>query len=108
MKPVSSQQPAVTAERLGRSLLTAACLLLAFGCNKNPFDRTQNASGGGPTGSFTGANSFVIFNNELTSGGGAFDFHGSDGQSLSFNDMSNPISQRSIRYRWTGQLVAGQ
>jgi hypothetical protein len=90
----------------------AICLLpfamLLGSCNKNPFDRTQNASGGGPTGTFTGSHSFVIFNNELSSGGGAFEFPGSDAQSLSFDDMSNPISRRSIRYSWTGQSVAGQ
>jgi len=108
MKRTSSERRAASGEYLKYSWLAACCLLLASGCNKNPFDRTQNASGGGPTGSFTGANSFVIFNNELTSGGGAFEFPGSDGQSLSFNDMSNPISHRSIRYSWTGQLVAGQ
>jgi len=82
-------------------------LLCAVGCNKSPFDRTQNV-GGGPTGTITPGGSFVIFNNELVSGGGAFEYPGSDGQNLVFNDTSNPISQRSIRYSWTGQLVAGQ
>ena len=80
--------------------------LLLVGCNKLPFDRTSNGSGGGPTGAFTGTNSFVIFNSELLTGGGAFEFPGSEGQSLSFSDTSNPISHRSIRYSWTGQPVS--
>ncbi len=92
----------------GYSLLSACCLLLASGCNKNPFDRTRDASNGGGTGAITGGSNFVIFNNELVSGGGAFEFPGSEGQSLIFNDTSNPISHRSIRYSWTGEPVAGQ
>jgi hypothetical protein len=42
------------------------------------------------------------------SGGGAFLYPGSEGQHLAFNDTSNTISSRSIRYRWTGENVAGQ
>ncbi len=107
MKRAASSEPlAVRKGHLGYSLLAACCLLLAFGCNKNPFDRTSNASNGGGTGTFTGSNSFVIFNNELISGGGAFEYPGSEGQSLSFNDMSNPVSHRSVRYSWTGEAVS--
>lgn len=87
-----------------------ASLLLAFvllsGCNKSPFERTKSTAGGG-TGSF-GAASYVVFSGELVSGGGAFEYPGSEGQSLIFNDTSNPISNRSIRYSWTGESVAGQ
>jgi hypothetical protein len=86
-------------------LLPFAFLLVVAGC-KNPFDSTRNASGGGPTGTFSGSSTFVIFYNELVSGGGAFLYPGSDGQSLSFNDTSNPIGYRSIRYSWTGQPVS--
>jgi hypothetical protein len=81
-------------------------LLFFIGCNKNPFDRTHDASNGGGTGTFTGASSFVIFNSELISGGGAFEYPGPEGQTLSFNDISNPVSHRSIRYSWTGQPVS--
>lgn len=85
--------------------MTAALLLTLAGC-KNPFDRTRNASGG-PTGLIGNASTFVIFSSELKSGGGAFEYPGGDNQSLSFNDTSNPISYRSIRYSWNGIPVAG-
>jgi hypothetical protein len=84
------------------SLLVA---LLFTGCNKNPFDRTRDAAGG-PTGSISAGGNFVIFSSELMSGGGAFEYPGSEGQTLTFDDTSNPISHRSIRYNWTGQAVS--
>ena len=88
-------------------LLPFAMLLAVAGC-RNPFDRTRNASGG-PTGTIGNAGTFIIFGNELQSGGGAFEYPGSEAQSLTFNDTSNPYnSYRSIRYAWTGEAVAGQ
>jgi len=86
------------------SILIVLCLL-SSGC-RNPFDRTRDASGAGPTGTFSGNANFVIFNNELVSGGGAFLYPGGENQSLSFSDTSNPIGYRSIRYSWTGGLVS--
>ena len=80
-------------------------LVLSAGCNKSPFDSTKDASNGGATGTITGNAAFVVFNSELVTGGGAFEFPGADGQSLTFNDTSNPISHRSIRYSWTGGAV---
>jgi hypothetical protein len=84
------------------SLLSLA--LLASGC-KSPFDRTKDASSGGATGTFSGTSSFVIFSDELKSGGGAFEYPGGENQSLTFTDTSNPVSRRSIRYSWTGGPV---
>jgi hypothetical protein len=76
----------------------------AAGC-KNPFDRTRNADGGGALGIFgTGAN-MVVFSSELATGGGAFLYPSGENQALSFNDTSNPVSARSIRYTWNGQEV---
>jgi len=89
-----------------RILFIALCLATA-GC-QNPFNRTRDASGAGPTGTISATTDFVVFRDELTTGGGAFEFPGSDAQSLSFNDTSNPLSRRSIRYSWTGDAVAGQ
>jgi hypothetical protein len=91
-----------------RSFYPILALTLLAGCGDNPFERTKNGSGGGPTGTFGGTSSFVIFSSELMSGGGAFLYPGAEGQSLSFNDRSNPVSERSIRYSWTGEEVAGQ
>src|ERR1039458_9963935 len=93
---------AICHDRLLRSqsslAMTALCLcLVAAGC-KSPFDRTRDASGGGGTGTLSGSSNFVIFSDELKTGGGAFEYPGGENQSLSFADTSNPISRRSIRY----------
>jgi len=85
-------------------LLPFAMVLVVAGC-KSPFDRTRDASKGGGTGTITATTNFVVFSSELVTGGGAFEYPGSQGQSLVFNDSSNPISRRSIRYSWTGELV---
>lgn len=83
--------------------LIGVCLLTSC---KSPFDRTKDASGGGGTGTLTGSAHLVIFSDELVSGGGAFLYPGAEGQSLTFNDTSNSLSRRSIRYAWTGQAVS--
>ena len=84
-----------------------AVLLLA-GCNKSPFDRTRDASGGGALNKFGVAPGLVVFNDELVTGGGAFEYPGGANQVLVFNDRSNPISERSIRYSWNGQAPGGE
>lgn len=76
------------------------------GCNQSPFNSTRDASGGGALNKFGVAPAFVIFDNELTTGGGAFEYPGGQNQTLSFTDTSNPISHRSIRYSWNGQPVS--
>jgi hypothetical protein len=86
--------------------MTALCFSLAVTGCKSPFDSTRNASGGA-TGTIGNATTFVIFSSELQTGGGAFLYPGAGGQSLSFNDTSNPISSRSIRYSWNGIPVLG-
>ena len=49
------------------------------------------------------ASAFVIFSDELVTGGGAFEYPGGENQTLSFSDTSNPVSHRSIRYAWNGE-----
>jgi len=90
--------------RVSICLLPFAMLLAVSGC-KSPFDSTRNASGGA-TGTLGTASSFVVFSDELETGGGAFEYPGPDGQNLVFTDTSNPISRRSIRYSWTGRDVS--
>lgn len=91
------------ASRFTRYASRVLCsLLLLAGCDKNPFERTHDASGGGGTGRF-GSGNFVIFSGELQSGGGSFFYPGGENQVISFADTSNPISRRSIRYTWNGQ-----
>ncbi len=75
------------------------------GC-KSPFERTRDASNGGATGIVGTSATFVIFSNEIRSGGGAFEYPGGENQSLTFADTSNPLSYRSIRYSWTGSPAA--
>jgi hypothetical protein len=74
--------------------------LFLAGC-KSPFPRTLDASGGGALNAF-GSGNFVVFSSELKTGGGAFLYPGGENQTLTFNDTSNPISARSIRYHWNG------
>ena len=93
--------------RMRGSLSILLCLFFIAGCNLSPFGRTRDASNGGGSGAF-GSGTFVIFNDELVSGGGAFEYPGSEGQVLTFSDTSNPISRRSIRYSWTGEPPGGQ
>jgi hypothetical protein len=87
------------------TILMSVGLLLASGC-KSPFGRTQDSQSG-PAGSVGGSGQFTVFSNELTSGGGAFEYPGGDNLSLAFDDHSNPISRRSIRFSWTGQPTDG-
>ena len=84
----------------------ALSFLLLAACSKSPFDRSSNASGGA-LGGF-GSGNFVVFSDELKTGGGAFLFPGGENQTLSFADTSNPVSRRSIRYFWTGDDVSSQ
>ncbi len=89
------------------SLVFPLLLVLLAGCDKSPSERVKSVGSGG-TGSFGAAPAYVIFSSELISGGGAFLYPLDTGQSLTFKDRSNPISQRSIRYSWTGERVDGQ
>jgi len=85
------------------ALLTLS--LVFAGCKKSPFERTTNNEGGA-LGSFGVAGSLKVFSDELFSGGGAFLYPGGENQTLAFNDLSNPVSARSIRYVWNGKPPA--
>jgi len=95
-------QPSVSLPKAG---MVFAALLVTLGGCKSPFSRTRNDSAGA-VGRFGVAHSYVIFYSELTSGGGAFLYPAGENQSFIFNDRSNPISERSIRYSWNGQPVS--
>ncbi len=81
--------------------LVFGVLFLLTSCNKSPIERASDSSSRA-LGNSSGVN-FVIFSDELKSGGGAFLYPDGQGQTLSFTDTSNSISRRSIRYFWTGQ-----
>jgi len=82
-------------------------LLLSTGC-KSPFNRTQDSSSG-PASTIGASGQYPIFNNELVSGGGAFEYPEGIGNNLSlnFDDHSNPVGKRSIRFSWNGQPADG-
>jgi len=90
--------------RLLPLMILIAMFLSLEGC-KNPFSRTKDPDGG-PTGA-SSATQLTIFSNELSSGGGAFQYPGGNNLSLDFSDRSNPLSQRSIRFAWNGQPTDG-
>lgn len=77
-------------------------IVFSSGCKKNPFDRTKNDEGGA-LGRFGVAGSLKVFSDELFTGGGAFLYPGGENQTLSFDDQSNSVSARSIRYMWNGK-----
>jgi hypothetical protein len=84
------------------SLLIGIALVSLGACKKSPIERTQDAANPTALGGFGVASTYRIFSNELMTGGGAFEYPGGENQSLDFTDRSNPLSNRSIRYHWTG------
>jgi hypothetical protein len=92
---------------VGRLFAALSIAVFLCSCNKSPFDRSRDASGGGATGSLSPSVNLVVFSSELKTGGGAFLYPGGNNQTLSFQDTSNPISTRSIRYNWNGTPVVG-
>jgi hypothetical protein len=89
-----------------KTALSLTLSLFVTGCHKSPSDRTSSAAGG-PIGQAAAIATFPVFSSELKTGGGAFEYPGGDNQSLSFEDRSNPISNRSILYSWNGQPPGG-
>jgi hypothetical protein len=86
-------------------IILLSCAVIG-GCKKTPIERAHDATAGGALGRFGAAPAFVIFNSELASGGGAFEYPGGENQTLTFLETQNTISGRSIRYHWTGQPAA--
>jgi len=96
----------MTSSKRGMGSILVMAALVFSGCHKSPFERTRDANGSSGTGSITGSKHLVVFSNELKTGGGAFLYPGSENQTLSFSDTSNPVSARSIRYVWNGGDVS--
>jgi len=85
------------------SAIVAVSLLGMTGC-KNPFNRSQNAEGGA-TGVVSGSAKLTVFNNELSTGGGAFLYPGGENHSIIFDHQTNTIGRRSLRYMWNGKIT---
>lgn len=75
--------------------------MLVVGCKRNPVDRLANPV---PSGALPGSSGiFVIYADELRTGGGAGFIPGGENQSLAFDDRSEPRhDNRAIRYEWNG------
>ncbi|HVO33387.1 MAG TPA: hypothetical protein VMU17_05675 [Elusimicrobiota bacterium] len=96
---------------VSKTPLALACFMAALSaCGKSPVNIANSGALGTTLGGAPicagGPGIFYVFCDELKTGGGSFEYPGSDYQSLSFFDASNPISHRSIRYSWTGQDVS--
>ena len=81
------------------------CLCLSFlvfvGCEKNPVDRLTNPLDDGSVPGSSGI--FVIYDDELKTGGGVAFIPGGENQSIDFSDRSGPLDgKKSLRYSWNG------
>src|ERR1041384_7964791 len=89
-------------------------LFATVGCSKKedkPAAAAPAASTnpGQPNPPPSGATGYVIYSDDLTSGGGAFLYPSGENQALSFSDTSGPSTgQKSMRYSWNGATVGGQ
>src|ERR1041385_398507 len=83
----------------------AVCVaFILAGCKKNPIDRLVNPV---PDGALSQTNHiFVIYDDELKTGGGLGLFPGGENQTITLLDASSPRrSDNQIRYSWNGQDV---
>lgn len=76
-----------------------------FGCSKyNPLDKLINPEEKSATGRWSGE--FVIYDDELKTGGGIMFLSSADNQTLDFNFRENPYSgKKCIKYSWNGKSV---
>jgi hypothetical protein len=80
---------------------------LAFaGCRKNPIEKLSNTLADGALPQSSGT--FVLYDDEVKTGGGAGFIPGGENQSISFDDQASPEQgYRDIRYIWSGADVMG-
>lgn len=82
-------------------------LLLVSGCKKDPVGRIVNPLGDGAVPQISGV--YVIYDEELKTGGGLGLIPTSGNQGIDLFDQSAPRRTRNqIRYLWNGQPVGGQ
>jgi hypothetical protein len=81
--------------------------LLTAGCRKNPIERLTNPVPGGAVPQSSGV--FVLYDNELKTGGGLELFPTGDNQGIDLSNHDRPVNAGTqIRYVWNGQPVGGQ
>jgi len=82
-------------------LLVLWTSVLVIGCKKNPTDKLVNSINNGVVPRSSGI--FLIFKNELYTGGGISFVPGGENQSLSVQDQSSPqLDHWQLRYTWNG------
>jgi hypothetical protein len=89
---------------LRRSIFTALMVAGGAGCDKNPVERLSNPLSDGSVPQSSGV--FVIYDDELKTGGGLAFIPGGENQSIDLTDTSEPRrSAHSLRYIWNGEDV---
>jgi hypothetical protein len=87
------------------ALLPIVVLFLVAGCEKNPANRFVNpAPAQNPTGTYSGQ--WIIYDDELKTGGTVMFLTSSDGQQFNLSCYDNPHSgTKCIEYSWDGRNV---
>lgn len=90
-----------------RLLLALLMMVSVTGCKRNPVDRLTDPN---PQSVVpydpTSPREFMIFDDEITTGGGLGLIPGGDNQSIDVTDHSSPRrSTNALRYQWNGQDV---
>lgn len=91
--------------KISLTLLTVGLCLAGLSCKQNPVDRLLNPV---PSGAVNGVGAnYIVYNDELNTGGGLGFFPGGESQSIDLHDNTPPARSLSdIRYTWTGQNVS--
>lgn len=79
-------------------------VFVAGGCRRNPIERLTNPVPEGAVPQSSGT--FVLYDDELKTGGGVGFIPGGQNQTIDFSDRSDPRrTTTQIRYTWSGQDV---
>lgn len=84
-------------------LFIAAAFLFFSACKRNPIDRLIDPSSSGAVGTVSGT--YVVFDEELKTGGGLGFIPGGQNQSITLTAVDGSRG-RHIRYHWNGQSVS--
>lgn len=77
-----------------------AATILTGGCRRNPIERLSSPLDDGAVPQTSGV--YMLFDDELKTGGGVGFIPGGQNQSIDFTDHSAPRGAASVRYYWNG------
>lgn len=80
-------------------------MLFLVGCDRNPIRKLIDANQEGAQGNIAWTSPFVIYKDDLESGGGAMLYPDVHNQTVSFFSTNNPRGKRSIFYSWNGRDI---